>query len=254
MHPYFSTPAQPWQTFNPIDIGMYQRPSPWFDPSAYQAFNSPPFPGAFPRFEINPYYANNPYSAGIVPRPISYVAPMSMSPEMPQGISGFGNAHYLSPANFASSFGTTTGNYLPPEFLEFLRAELLRCGKALRTVAPALEHDNGDVKEQAHLAATAQFFYALGLLYTRGIIIPPEVPGASSRADEPSPVTACEVFGEALERFSREQFQGRGIGREQAELSEKARLCFHALAPESEQLERVRDEGIRLGRKKAVNA
>jgi GNAT superfamily N-acetyltransferase len=81
-----------------------------------------------------------------------------------------------------------------------------------------------------------------------------EVPGASSRADEPSPVTACEVFGEALERFSREKFQGRGIGRELGELSEKARLCFRALAPESEQLERVRDEGIRLGRKKAVNA
>jgi hypothetical protein len=259
MHPYFSTQAQPWQTFNPIDIGMYQRPSPWFDPSAYQAFNSPPFPGAFPRFEINPYYANNAYYAGIAPRPVYNIPPMSVSPEMPHGMppigfSGFGIPHYLSPENFVSSFGTTTGNYLPPEFLEFLRAELLRCGKALRTVAPALEHENGDVKEQAHLAATAQFFYALGLLYTRGIIIPPEVPGASSRADEPSPVTACEVFGEALERFSREQFLGRGIGREQGELSEKARLCFRALAPESEQLERVRDEGIRLGRKKAVNA
>ena len=257
MHPYFSTQAQPWQTFNPIDIGMYQRPSPWFDPYAY--LNSPPFPGGFPRFETNPYYANNPYYAGIVARPVSYVPPVSISPEMPHGMppfgfSGFGLPHYLSPENFVSSFGTTTGNYLPPEFLEFLRAELLRCGKALRTVAPALEHENGDVKEQAHLAATAQFFYALGLLYTRGIIIPPEVPGASSRADEPSPVTACEVFGEALERFSREQFQGRGMGREQGELSEKARLCFRALAPESEQLERVRDEGIRLGRKKAVNA
>jgi GNAT superfamily N-acetyltransferase len=160
---------------------------------------------------------------------------------------------YLSPENFVSSLGKTAGNYLPPEFLEFLRAELLRCGKALRTV-PALEHENADMKEQAHLAATAQFFYALGLLYTRGIIIPPEVSGASSRAEEQSPATTCEVFGEALERFAREQFQGRGIGRELGELSEKARLCFRALAPESEQLERVRDENIRLNRKKAVNA
>jgi hypothetical protein len=171
----------------------------------------------------------------------------------PLGFPGFGS-EYLSPENFASSFGKTAGNYLPPEFLEFLRAELLRCGKALRTVAPALEHDNGDMKEQAHLAATAQFFYALGLLYTRGLIIPPEVPGTSSRAEEPSAVTACEVFGEALERFAREQFLGRGSGRELGELSEKARVCFRALAPDSEQLERVRDESIRLGRKKAVNA
>ena len=161
---------------------------------------------------------------------------------------------YLSPENFVSSFGKTAGNYLPPEFLEFLRAELLRCGKALRTVAPALEHENADVKEQAHLAATAQFFYALGLLYTRGIIIPPEVPGASSRAEEPSPVTACEVFGEALERFASEQFLGRGTGRELGELSEKARICFRTLAPESEHLEGVRDERTRVDRKKAVSA
>jgi hypothetical protein len=27
MHPYFWTQVQPGQTFNPIDIGMYQRPS-----------------------------------------------------------------------------------------------------------------------------------------------------------------------------------------------------------------------------------
>jgi len=79
------------------------------------------------------------------------------------------------------------------------------------------------------------------------------VPG-TSRAEEPSPVTACEVFGEALERFAREQFSGRGTGRELGELSDKARICFRALAPDSEQLERVREETARLGRKKAVNA
>ncbi len=263
MHPYFSTPVQPWQIFNPIDIGMGQRPSPWFDPSAYQAlynqspYNQAPYRGPFPGFETTPYYANNPYNAGFVPRPVFH--PVPVSHEMGHGMSpigfpGFGISEYLSPENFVSGFGKTAGNYLPPEFLEFLRAELLRCGKALRTVAPALEHENNDVKEQAHLAATAQFFYSLGLLYTRGIIIPPEVPGSSSRAEEQSSSTACEVFGEALERFAREQFQGRGIGRDLGELSEKARLCFRALAPESEQLERVRDESIRLNRKKAVNA
>src|SRR5438477_768506 len=244
---------------------MYPRPVPWFDPTAYQgayhssmhnpgAYNPGVYRGGFPGFETNPYYG------GFVPRPVFQVPHVPISPEFahgmsPIGFSGFGVSEYLSPENFVSSFGKATGNYLPPEFLEFLRAELLRCGKALRTVAPALEHENEDVKEQAHLAATAQFFYALGLLYTRGIIIPPEVPGASSRAEEPSPVTACEVFGEALERFAREQGVGRGIGRELGELSEKARLCFRALAPESDQLERVRDENTRLGnRKKVVNA
>jgi len=252
MHPYFSTPVQPWQSVNPIDIGMAHRgypPFPWFDPAPYHAT----YRNAYPGFETNPYYA------GVFPRPSFPMPSMSISPEMTHGISpvgfpGFVSSEYLSPENFISGYGKTAGNYLPPEFLEFLRAELLRCGKALRTLAPALEHDNREVKEQAHLAATAQFFYALGLLYTRGLIIPPEVPGASSRAEDPSAATACEVFGEALERFARDEFQGRGIGRELGELSQKARLCFHALAPDTDQLERVREERMRVDKKKVVNA
>src|SRR6201982_1790287 len=182
MHPYFSTHVQPWQTFNPIDVGMYERPFQWFDPTAYQPIYNPiPYGGAFPGFETNPDYA------GILPRHVFHVPPpVSVSHEIahgmpPVGFPGFGVSEYLSPENFISGFGKTAGNYLSPEFLEFLRAELLRCGKALQTVAPALEHESRDVKEQAHLAATAQFFYALGLLYTRGLIIPPEVPGTSSR-------------------------------------------------------------------------
>jgi hypothetical protein len=278
MHPFFSTTAQPWQHVNPIDASMYQRPYPWFDqsiPGGYPSMHNPalynpavynpaiynqaPYRSAFPGFETTPYFPGNAYFAGILPRPVFHVPPVSYSPDAahgisPMGVPGFGISEYLSPENFVSSFGKAAGNYLPPEFLEFLRAELLRCGKALRTVAPALEHDNSEVKEQAHLAATAQFFYALGLLYTRGLIIPPDVPGTSSRAEDQSASTACEVFGEALERFAREQFLVRGNGRELGELSEKARICFRALAPDSEQVERVRDEGIRLGRKKAVNA
>src|SRR5258708_16427541 len=163
MHPFFSTQVQPWQTFNPTHIAMAQRPFPWFDPSAYQPTHNPlmynpgVYRGAFPGFEANPYYANN--YAGIVPRPVFHVPPVSS--EFAHGVSpvnfpGFGVSEYLSPENFVAGFGKTAGNYLPPEFLEFLRAELQRCGKALRAVAPALEHENGDVKEQAHLSATAQ--------------------------------------------------------------------------------------------------
>jgi len=66
-----------------------------------------------------------------------------------------------------------------------------------------------------------------------------------------SPRVRC--FGEALERFAREQFLSRGTGRE-LESSRKKPFCFRALAPESEQLERVRDERTRVDRKKAVSA
>jgi hypothetical protein len=247
MHPYFWSQLPPWQTLNPADIPFAQRPYAW-DPTAYQTAYS----GMFPGLAVNPYYAGN------FPRSVFPMAPVTIAPEVTRGVPqagfpGFGGSEYLSPETFISGFSKTTGNYLTPEFLEFLRAELLRCGKALRTVATGLEHEHEEVKQQAHLAATAQFFYALGLLYTRGLIIPPEVPGTTSRAEEPSPATACEVFGEALERFAREQFLGRGVGRELGELSEKARACFRALAPEGEQLERVRDERIKVERKKAVN-
>jgi len=108
MHPYFSTPAQPWQTFNPIDIGMYQRSFPWFDPAAYQAMYNPAmYRGAFPGFETNPYYASNPYYAGILPRPVFHVPPVSVSPEIAHGMSpvgfpGFGVSEYLSPESFIS--------------------------------------------------------------------------------------------------------------------------------------------------------
>jgi hypothetical protein len=247
MHPYFWSPFQFWQQNPyPTDIGIAPRPFSWFDP-AYQAG----YRGVSPA-EFNPY-------AGGFPRPIFPLAPVSVAPEIARAVSpaamgGYGVSEHLSPETFISGFTQTAGNYLTPEFLEFMRAELLRCGKALRSVATALEHDNEEIKQQAHLAATAQFFYALGLLYTRGFIISPEVPGTSSRAEEPPPATACEVFGEALERFAREQFVGRGVVREIGELSEKARTCFRALAPEAEQLERVRDERIKVERKRAVSS
>jgi hypothetical protein len=132
MHPYFSTPVQSWQTFNPFDIGMPQRPFPWFGPAAYHAmYNQAMHRGAFAGFETSPYYAS------IFPRPVFHASPPSVSPEMAHGMSpvgypGFGVSEYLSPENFTSGFGKTAGNYLSPEFLEFLRAELIRCGKALR--------------------------------------------------------------------------------------------------------------------------
>jgi len=116
MHPYFSTFAQPWQTFNPIDVAMTQRASPWFDPAGYQAlynqvpYNQTPYRVPFPGLETTPYYANNPYFASIVPRPV--FQPVPISHEMAHGVSpigfpGVGMSDYLSPENFVSSFGKT---------------------------------------------------------------------------------------------------------------------------------------------------
>ena len=108
MHPYYSTPIHPWQSFNPIDIGMGQRPFPWFDPTTYQSiynqpmYNQAMYGGAFPGFQTNPYYA------GVLPRPVFQVPHVPFSSEIANGMSpvgfpGFGVSGYLSPENFISA-------------------------------------------------------------------------------------------------------------------------------------------------------
>jgi hypothetical protein len=178
--------------------------------------------------------------------------PQGMFPQSvgsPFGSSPWGQIGHLSPSELGFS-GQTSGNYLSPEFQEFIRGELLRTGKAIRSVGSALENDNEQVKSQAHVALTAQFFYALGLLYTRGIIIPRDVPGAASRTDDVTPTVAAESFGESLERFAREPIQFRSST--VSELVEKARLCFRVLATEGEQLERFKEDRFKIEKKRAT--
>src|SRR3954464_15386996 len=167
----------------------------------------------------------------------------------PFGSSPWGQIGHLSPSELGFS-GQTSGNYLSPEFQEFIRGELLRTGKAIRSIGSALENDNEQVKTQAHVALTAQLFYALGLLYTRGVIIPRDVPGATSRTDDVTPTVAAESFGESLERFAREPIQFRSSTL--SELVEKARLCFRVLATEGEQLERFKEDRFKIEKKRAT--
>jgi hypothetical protein len=164
------------------------------------------------------------------------------------GPSPWSQLGHLSPSELG--FSQTSGNYLSPEFQEFIRGELLRTGKAIRSIGSALENDNEQVKTQAQTALTAQFFYALGLLYTRGVIIPRDVPGATSRTDEVTPTVAAESFGESLERFAREPIQFRSST--VSELVEKARQCFRVLATEGEQLERFKEDRFKIEKKRVT--
>ena len=181
--------------------------------------------------------------------PFGFISPVTQGNPMHSPFA-FGPASWLghlSPSELGYG-GQNGGNFLSPEFQEFIRAELLRTGKAIRTIATALENDNEQVKTQAHVALTAQFFYALGLLYTRGVIIPRDVPGASNRADDVTPTVAAESFGDSLERFAREpvQFRSSTLG----ELIEKARLCFRVLSAEGEQLERFKEDRFKIEKKR----
>jgi hypothetical protein len=203
--------------------------------------------------------------------PMGFAPPTSSQSQLPIGmfpqnvVTQFGGSQFGSPFAFGSSpwsqfghlspselgfSGQTSGNYLSPEFQEFIRGELLRTGKAIRSIGSALENDNEQVKTQAQTALTAQFFYALGLLYTRGVIIPRDVPGATSRTDEVTPTVAAESFGESLERFAREPIQFRSST--VSELVEKARQCFRVLATEGEQLERFKEDRFKIEKKRVT--
>jgi hypothetical protein len=185
---------------------------------------------------------------GFVPQSFIQNQGSPMSSPFAFGPSPWSHLGHLSPSELG--FNQTSGNYLSPEFQEFIRGELLRTGKAIRSIGSALENDNDQVKSQAHVALTAQFFYALGLLYTRGVIIPRDVPGATSRTDEVTPTVAAESFGESLERFAREPIQFRSST--VSELVEKARQCFRVLATEGEQLERFKEDRFKIEKKRAT--
>jgi len=186
---------------------------------------------------------------GFVPQSFIQTQGSPMTSPFAFGPSPWSQFGHLSPSELGFS-GQTSGNYLSPEFQEFIRGELLRTGKAIRSIGSALENDNDQVKSQAQIALTAQFFYALGLLYTRGVIIPRDVPGATSRTDEMTPTVAAESFGESLERFAREpnQFRSSTV----SELVEKARQCFRVLATEGEQLERFKEDRFKIEKKRVT--
>ncbi len=267
LNPYFNPTLSFSQPFINPEWAMRAYAHHAWDPFQAQAYYRGSYPNAMSGIDPSSFNPTNIHSSSINPINSQSQVPIGFTPQsqIPTGFGtpsmhnspipqfGYGSPSFfgghLSPHEFGLG-GQTSGNLLSPEFQEFIRAELLRSGRAIRTIANALENDNEQVKTQAHVALTAQFFYALGLLYTRGVIVPRDVPGASTRSDDVTPTVAAESFGEALERFAREpvQFRSNTLG----ELIEKARLCFRVLATEGEQLERFKEDRFKIEKKRAT--
>ena len=185
LNPYFNPTLSFSQPFTNPEWAMRAYAQHAWDPFQAQAYYRGTYPGAMSGIDPSLFSpATHSHPAAINPinaqsqLPIGFMAPsMQNTPQF-----GYGNPSFfghLSPHEFGFG-GQTSSNLLSPEFQEFIRAELLRSGRAIRTLSNALENDNEQVRSQAHIALTAQFFYALGLLYTRGVIIARDVPGASS--------------------------------------------------------------------------
>ena len=73
----------------------------------------------------------------------------------PFGSSPWGQFGHLSPSELGFS-GQTSGNYLSPEFQEFIRGELLRTGKAIRSIgSTVLERASGGQPGRMRAAVAA---------------------------------------------------------------------------------------------------
>lgn len=107
--------------------------------------------------------------------------------------------------------------------------EIRRCGRGLQTVSEGLDGKDSSERAQAHLAATRYLFYTLGLLFSRGVILSPEIhPGETTETASTSGA-ACKAAGQSIERFVRQQLGGRSTGTELSDLVVKLRECWEHL-------------------------
>jgi len=145
---------------------------------------------------------------------------------------------YLSPEHFAGTLGGQSSQQrglasglVDPIFI----TELSRSARGLQDAAEQLEGvwpttSQGQPRDpEAHrkalYAATAHLFYAFGLLASKGIFIPGELPG-KTRLEVGGPANACREFGKDLERFVDKAASGRGVIEHLSTLVERGKACY----------------------------
>jgi hypothetical protein len=134
----------------------------------------------------------------------------------------FRSLQTLSPEDFVAP--ATESRTRMDSTQPMISSELLRCGKALREVAPDLDSNDETTRTNAHRSATAHFFYALGLLASKGIFITPDIAGrgadSQSRASD-----GCERLGREIDRL----IGGRGGFETAGRIADAAKECFSRL-------------------------
>jgi hypothetical protein len=168
----------------------------------------------------------SPYSAGIGQSQGAFgqVSPMQ---SILSGVKqGYGTTpSYLSPETFVGSlggsqyqqpFGTTETIFI---------AELSRSARGLQEVADQVEGREPDAQKRGILAATAHLFYVFGLLSSKGVFIPGDLPG-KTRTEAGGPANATREFGKQLERFVEKIASGRNPIEELSLVVERGKICF----------------------------
>ncbi|HZQ92761.1 MAG TPA: hypothetical protein VFA60_13280 [Terriglobales bacterium] len=139
----------------------------------------------------------------------------------------FGQPPHISPEQFAGALrqpiGATFG--LPPTDATFI-TELSRSARGLVEVAEQLETREPDQQRRAYFAATAHLFYAFGLLASKGIFIPADLPSGRVRTEAGGPANATREFGKQLERLVDRYASGRGVIEELTSVIERGKICY----------------------------
>ena len=166
---------------------------------------------------------------------------------------------YLSPEHFAGILGGQSqqrglgSGLVDPIFI----TELSRSARGLQDAAEQLEGvwpttgqgqpRDPEAHRKALYAATAHLFYAFGLLASKGIFIPGELPG-KTRLEVGGPANACREFGKELERFVDKAASGRGVIEHLSTLVERGKVCYTEITKTLE----VSETTDQQTRKKAV--
>jgi hypothetical protein len=203
---------------------MYQT-SPYssLSPNIWGAQNIPAFGFQSPMGQtLNPYSSNigqsqNPYGQG---------SPLQSIFSGTQQGYGATSPSYISPELFSGSlrgsqslqgqFGTADTIFI---------SELSRSARGLQEVADQVEGREPDAQKRGILAATAHLFYVFGLLSSKGVFIPGDLPG-KTRTEVGGPANATREFGKQLERFVEKIASGRNPIEELSLVVERGKICF----------------------------
>jgi len=209
----------PYGSLNP-NVWNYQTPfgqsNPYQGLAAQQGqsgYGSSGFGGASPFSMMNPNIGQSDYPA-----------------QMGVGQIGMGmgqSPQHLSPEQFAGTLSRTAQAFTPQvsSVDAIFIAELARCGRGLQDVADQLEGRDPDTQRRGYYAATAHLFYAFGLLSSKGIFIPGDLPG-KQRTEGAGPASSCREFGKELDRLVDKIGSGRGIIDEISILVERGKICY----------------------------
>jgi hypothetical protein len=210
----------------------YENPNPSF--VSGMGWNAPAYGG------VQPSYAAGGAGQGFAPRFASSAASQPSS----QGNFGIetnpslGSAEYanigapglqhLSPGEFSGSLGRTqqpgVGATLGQLDTIFL-TELSRSARGLQDIAEQLEGRDQESQRKGYFAATAHVFYVFGLLSSKGILIPSDLPGRT-RLEGGGAASACREFGRVLDRVVDKYASRRGIVEELSLLIERGKICY----------------------------